>query len=65
MENTECILYITDIFNLYINFLIYFNILNESVYYCLSFLLNYITVNILYSLYNYNSANLLTYKNNK
>ena len=43
----------------------YFNILNELIYYYLSFLPSYIAVSILYFLYNCNNANLLIYKNNK
>ena len=42
-----------------------FNILNGFIYYYLNFLLSYIVVSILYSLYNYNNVNLLIYKNNK
>ena len=43
----------------------YFNTLNEFIYYYLSFLFSYIIVNILYPLYNYNKMNLLIYKNNE
>ena len=65
MKNTGYILYIINIFNLYINLFICFNILNEFIYCYSNFLLSYIVINILYLLYNYNSVNLLTYKNNK
>ena len=43
----------------------HFNTLNEFIYYYLNFFPSYTIINILYSLYNYNSANLPTYKNNK